>query len=243
MIKTKALIFLISLLLSHSLWAVDIKVGVLHFPPFYILEEDQPVKGVYAELTRNILDKAGLSYTITGYPPKRFYQNLGLGVTNLFIGVKGSKLIEGKVSYSNTVLRGLELRSYFRTRTVPAKSKEDLKNQSVIIIRGFGYGGLIRYLQDPANNIHLVVVGSHKTAFKMLQAGRGEYLLNYRESAEQALDGLDFDNLNYKVISQIPAYFILNNQLNNKGEIMSRLEKAYHDLRKNGEIPDYSIVD
>jgi polar amino acid transport system substrate-binding protein len=219
--------------------AQHIKVGVLHFPPYYVLSPNKPVTGIYADLSRKVLEEAGFSYSITGYPPTRFYEQLGDGTTDMFIGIKGAKAIEGKVTYSETILNGLELRAYSWPGSMLASKKEDLLGKKVIIIRGFGYGGLIKYLKSPKTDIDLIETNYHENSFRMLQAGRGDYLLNYKEPAEEVATKLPIDNLVFGTIYHLPAYFILNNNTINRDQVMKRLEDAFKRLTKSGAIPDY----
>ncbi|NOR51095.1 MAG: hypothetical protein GQ470_00605, partial [Gammaproteobacteria bacterium] len=135
---------------------VDIKIGVLHFPPFYVISEKDGVSGIYTEILEKVLSKAGYSYSIDGFPPKRFYSQLGDNTTNLFIGVKGSKLIEGKVEFGDLKFEGIQLRAYSTNKNKVISKKEELVGKKLIVIRAFGYGGLVAYLKKPENNIQLI---------------------------------------------------------------------------------------
>jgi hypothetical protein len=65
--------------------ADEIKVGFLHFPPFYIYNSqgNPEHSGTIINLIQNILDQAGYQYSFTNYPPARLYNNLASGRYNI----------------------------------------------------------------------------------------------------------------------------------------------------------------
>lgn len=238
--------FLVAILLASNADAAstpqDLKVGVLHFPPFYVVSETEKVGGIYTDILRKVLAKAGYTYSIDGFPPKRFYIQLGNNTTNFFLGVRGSKYIEGKVEFGTLEFEGIQLRIYTTDQKKVITKKEDLVGKRVIVIRAFGYGGLAKFLQDPKNKVDVIETSDHFTAFKMLAAGRGEYLLDYRATSSLVMDTLKLKNIHYGVLMQAPTYFIVNKQYPNYQDVLSRVEKAYLDLVKAGEIDDIRAV-
>ena len=215
---------------------VDIKVGILHFPPFYVVSEDRAVSGVYAELLRKILERAGYSYTIDGFPPKRFYTQLGDNTTNLFIGVKGSKYIEGKVAFGKLKFEGIELRAYSMKGRPIITDKNELIGKRVIVIRAFGYGGLAKFLSQPENNIQLIEATDHFSAFKMLVANRGDYLLDYRTTSQVVIDELNLQNIEHGVLLHAYTYFIINKQYPDYEKVLHKLEATYMELMEEGVV-------
>lgn len=222
---------------------VDIKVGILHFPPFYVVDKEKGVSGVYTELLKKILERAGYSYTIDGFPPKRFYTQLGDNTTNLFIGVKGSQLIEGKVAFGKLKFEGIQLRAYSMGDRPVITDKDALIGQRVIVIRAFGYGGLAKFLRDPKNNIHLVEATDHFSAFKMLEANRGDYLLDYRTTSQVVIDELKLEHVRHGVLMHAYTFFIINKQYPNYQEVLNKLEAAYLALVDEGVVENLLAKD
>lgn len=228
---------------ASSAWAndVDIKVGVLHFPPFYVVDETKGVSGIYTDIIGKVLTKAGYTYSIDGFPPKRFYTQLGDNTTNFFLGVRGSEHIEGKVEFGRLEFEGIQLRAYSTTGKPIITKKEELTGKRVIAIRGFGYGGLAKYLHDPANSIKIIETGDHFTAFKMLAAGRGEYLLDYRATSSLVIEELKLTDIEYGVMMQAHTYFIINKQFPGYQQALAKIEAAYLDLADSGQVEDIRV--
>ena len=68
-----------------------------------------------------------------------------------------------------------------------AKSKEDLIGKHIITIGGYSYGGLRKFISDPANNIVSEPAKTHKAAFEMLVDSRADYLVDYASAADHIL--------------------------------------------------------
>ena len=220
---------------------VDLKVGVLHFPPFYVVEGPGHVSGIYTDIIEKVLNRAGFTYSIDGFPPKRFYKQLGENTTNFFLGVRGSEYIEGKVAFGELEFEGIQLRAYSTGDTPVVTQKEELSGKRVIVIRGFGYGGLAKYLHEPLHEINIIETGDHYTAFKMLAAGRGDYLLDYRTTSTLVIDDLGLSGIRYGVMMQAHTYFIINKNYPNYSEVLSKIEQAYLELVKEGQVPDIRV--
>lgn len=222
---------------------IDIKVGVLHFPPFYVFSENGEVSGIYTDIIRKVLSGAGYNYSISGFPPKRFYTQLGDNTTNFFLGVKGSKYIEGKVEFGHLKFEGIQLRIYSKGDKPILSTKEELKGKRVIVIRGFGYGGLSKYIQNPENNIEAIEATDHYLAFKMLYAGRADYLLDYRATSSLVIDELKLSDINYGVMQQANTYFIINKQYPDYQQVLHNIENSYISLVESGDIEDIRVKD
>lgn len=246
MFMVKFRVFVLSgfaLLLSSNVIGqeVDLKVGVLHFPPFYIVGENDQVSGIYTDIIKRVVTKAGYSFSMAGFPPKRFYKQLGDNTTNFFLGVKGSKFIEGKVEYGKLEFEGIQLRIYSSDDSEILTTKEQLKAREVIVIRGFGYGGLAQYLQNPENNIKTIEATDHYSAFKMLSAGRAKYLLDYRATSNLVIDKLKLTGINYGVLQQAYTYFIINKAYPEYAQVLQNIEDTYIDLVNNEGIEDIRV--
>jgi len=217
---------------------VDLKIGVLHFPPFYIVSEKDGISGIYTDILEKVLTRAGYSYSIDGFPPKRFYTQLGDNTTNLFLGVRGSKYIKDKVEFGDLKFEGIQLRAYSTNKNRVITKKEELIGKKLIVIRAFGYGGLASYLKKPENNIQLIETTDHYTAFKMLAANRGDYLLDYRATSTLVMDKLNMTEIHYGVLLQANTYFIINKKYPSYKDVLRKLEAAYLELVEEGVIDD-----
>jgi len=212
--------------------ASEMNVAIIHFPPYYICDGSKPVGGIYVDLLRVVLDTSGIKHKLECFPPQRYYYNISEGNSPLTINIKGSKELEGKVIYSSLALPGLELRAYKANNSDESISKkEQFIGKKIIVVRGYNYGGLLKYLEQPENKIDLVIAPSHLAGFKMLKAKRGEALLNYRHSAEDVSKETNIENIEYGVLYKLDGYFILNQNYPDAEQVMRKIETAYLSLK------------
>lgn len=218
--------------------AQELKVDVFNFQPFYVVEEGQEPSGILIEYLKAALKRSDLSYSIKGYPPKRVYNNLAEGKSDIFLGVKGVAELEGNVLYSNEKITQIDLRIYARQETKLLNTKEELKGQKIITIRGYSYGGFIKYLEDPANDIKLDISNSHELAFKMLQGKRADYLLDYSAPAETTLKSVIIPGIQNHSLSLLDVFLIVSKKTPEAPTLLKKVEQAFIDLKNEGKLSD-----
>ena len=218
--------------------AQELEVGCLDFPPFYVVKADNPPEGPYIDFLKDVLNMVGEKYRIVGYPPARLYHNLAIGKTNIWMGTKGVAAYEGKVIVSPEKITDIHLRVYAIGNKPLPKSMEDLKGKTLIAIFGYNYGGVVKYLTDPANNITLDTASTHELALRKLFGGRADYLLDYKEPVEKTLKGMSpLPDLRYSELSKIELYFNISKSTPNAEALMQKMMDAYHALRTANKIP------
>ncbi len=239
--KPSALIALVVLsVLSAGIVLAEgvVKIGILDFSPFYVIEEGKEPTGLVLEALKIAMTKAGFAYEIKDYPPKRLYQNLAEGKSELFLGIKGVPELEDRVLYGRSKITTIDMRVYTRAETPTPKTKDELKGKKIIVIRGYSYGGFIKYLQDPANQIEVDESDNHEIAFKKLQAKRADYLLDYRQPADDAIKALTLTGVQNNSLSLLDIVIIVSKQTPNGQELVDKLERAFEELRKEGKLKD-----
>lgn len=210
---TISLILLSTTISIQKIEAREIKIGVFNFPPFYVVEEEKEPSGILIDYIQPIFERANLKYTIKGYPPKRLYNYLATGEADIFLGVKGVPELEGNVFYSNQKVIDIDLRIYSRQGVAPITTKEEMRGKRIITIRGYSYGGFIKYIQDPANNIISDMSNTHEIAFKKLEAQRADYVLDYSTPSEKALASINIPRIESHSISLLEVFFIVSKKL------------------------------
>jgi polar amino acid transport system substrate-binding protein len=215
---------------------LKVKVGTTSFPPFYVVNPDQTASGIYLDIIEKTLQHAGLDYQLDIYPTKRLYRNLGNGETELFLGIKGSPEYDKNVLYSSTAISQIQMRIYAVGDTPLPKTKEDINNHKIITMRGFGYGGLVSYFSNPTNNIEVTSTSKHRSSFLMLKDKRADYVINYKKPSETALASLEIPSLKYTNFYDAKVYFIVSKAVPDAKEVLMKLEQAYLELIKLGEL-------
>ncbi|MDH3354255.1 MAG: transporter substrate-binding domain-containing protein [Chromatiales bacterium] len=228
----RSLIALLLVLLSTVSTAADeLKVGVMHFPPYYKIDKYGGTSGTYVELIDKVLKRAGLKYSFRGYPNARFYQYLKSGEFNLFFGsTKGNKEIEPYLIYSKKPLKdAIELRIYTRRGNSIEKIEKvaDLYGKNIITIHGFRYSGMLKQLETAENKPNIYTAKSHKAGLQMLKAGRADYLLDYKVTTEKHIKEIGADNFDYEVTLSIPIYIMIHKDYPNAAETLKKIEQNY----------------
>ncbi len=205
-------------------------VGILDFPPYSVIEKSGAYKGIMVDLMEKVLKHAGIPYTVKGFPQKRLFSNLSTGKTDIYMGTKGVPFYQGKVIFSDFAVAELDLRVYARKGTPLIQTIEQLKDKRVIVIMGYGYGGLVRFLKDPVNHIIMDPSHTHTLAFRKLKAKRADYVLDYRRPASIAIEEVGIEGVQSHSISKLSIYFIVSKKTPGATELMERMEKAYKSL-------------
>lgn len=156
--------------------AKKLVVGYLQFPPIEYNENGQH-KGFCLDIVKRVFEEEGVDYSFKYLPPKRLYKNLAEGKTDVWPGIKGVPIHKNTTVACDFLLGTIFVQVYSVGNKKAIKSIKGLNNKFVLLIRGYSYGGLIRDIKDPKNNIKYHETDSHESAFKMLKAKRADYLL------------------------------------------------------------------
>lgn len=215
-----------------------LEIGLLDLPPYYVLGKNDEVKGgLFVDMLTKVFDRAGIEYIFAGYPPKRLYSNVGKGTTQIWMGTLGVEEYEGKTLVSPKIMAVISLHVFSMDKRTPLPSSiEELKGKSIITIFGYNYGGIIKFLEDPANKIVLESARTHESAFMMLNLNRAEFVLDYIEPASEALSKYKLQDLAHAPITVLPLYIHVSKTLPDAQQIMDKIMKAHDDLKKEGKL-------
>jgi len=199
--------------------------------PFYNVIDGKPAGGICTDMMVNILEKANIPYKIRIYPTPRLYSNLTSGETDTFIGIKNVSRYKNKVIFSQKPVSEAVLGVYTLQKKTILK-KEEFIGKSVIIVRGYSYGGLINFLKDPKNHIQLEVASTHEAGLRMLKGKRADYFLDYVNTVNSYLKDIPIPNVKYSIIDRIPLYLIVSKSTPNAESIMKKLEDSWQSMQK-----------
>lgn len=230
--------FLTCFVFKGAALSAPLEIGVLNLPPYYLVENDTTVTGgYYVDMLKMIFDKAGVDYVFKGYPAKRLYKNLGDGTTQVWMGTLGVAEYEGKTVVSPKQISeiNLDIYSLGSTELLP-KSLDELKGKTLITIFGYNYGGALKFLEDPQNNIKTEPAKNHESAFKMLQIGRAPLLLDYREPGTETIAKLNISGIKSNPVKTLGIFIHISNKVPDAQAIMDKLMKAHDQLKSEGKI-------
>ncbi len=118
--------------------------------------------------------------------------------------------------------------------------KEDLIGKTILILRGYSYGGWINFIKDPLNQVRFVEFDSHEDAFRGLnlfsQKQKACYLLNYKHPSEIVLKTKNYPNIQFNDISSLNIHFVVTKKMNEAKAVLDRIENAFLQLQNDGAL-------
>jgi ABC-type amino acid transport substrate-binding protein len=182
-------------------------------------------------LAKILFQQAGIPWHGAGYPAARMFENLRNGKSEFAILVKSPDL-NVCCLVSKKPVASTELRIYRRPNASAVKSRDDLVGKRVITILGFGYGGLLPYLEDKKNAIVNQVAKSHESAFAMLERGRADYVIDYSGPSTEVLAVHPVKDLKFDVLERLEVHLVLSRKRPDALQLMARLEAIAESLNK-----------
>lgn len=237
--KTLIMCFLATIVYSvdvHAKAKAKIEVGFVDFEPFFY-NDNGKVVGSIVEKFELISAEAGYEPSFHVYPMKRLADFTKNGLLDMTILLKVVFDDEDVVA-SNEMLCEIELRNYTIGNKELILKKEDLSGKRIGIFRGFTYGGWIDYIKDPQNNVDYYEVSTHEQLLRMLELGRVDYALDYRNPSEVALKNIKIKNLKHAKITCLPVYMLVSKKAANgvTSKIVADYNLAYAKLLDSGKM-------
>ncbi len=221
--------FCICINTSCRVYAQSLTYGYIEIPPFTYTNENGKADGFIIDIVDQTFKKANIEYIAISLPAIRLREYLKSGKVDIWAGVYNANDYDDVALVGNKSFSHLTLNAYFIGDKPAITQKEQLKNQSIITIHGYSYAGLAEYIKDSANNISDNKTKSHESAFNMLKAKRGDYLLGYYLPAQQYLTLNPIAELQRSLISPLPLYFIVSKRTPNAQQLLDKLETLISD--------------
>lgn len=242
------LLISISVLLSISANASDdneiqeIALGYIEFPPVFSTDKFGHPKGLLIELAKMVIPKAGYRWTSHSRPTKRMANDIATGDLDLWIGLSTLPEFEETTIIGKPIVSTIELNAYWLGEKPVIQTKEDLSDKRIITLHGYSYGGWIKYIQNPINNVTECRAFSHEQAVNMLKYNRCDYLLNYSGPMNHKLKSIPIDELQHNRVSALEARFVVSKKTKNAKQLLESLVKAYYELVDEGRWPPQQMI-
>lgn len=208
-----------------------IVLGYVEFYPYTFTNAENNPDGVFIEKARKIFSKLqDYELEFVSLPASRLFEGLKSGDIQLFIGVTTIPVLQEVTIHTESKLGTIEMRVYSLNQHISVNKKEDLKGKRVILVKGYAYSGWAEYLKRE-NPSFIIEAIDHEIAFEMLLRNRGEYLLEYKEPAENVIKKLNLNNIYFSSLMMLDCYFIISKKYS-KAEILKRqLEEKFKILK------------
>jgi ABC-type amino acid transport substrate-binding protein len=192
-------------------------------------DADGQLKNPLLKLAKVMFSEAGLQWNSKPYPAKRLFKYLKEGIVPFSMLVRVPSLQECCL-FSEKPVTSTELRIYRRADTSPVSMLEELKGKRVIMIRGYSYGGVGKYIRDATNGIEVQEASSHAAAFQLFERNRGDYVVDYTGPAEEVLTAQASENIAFDVFKQLDVFLVLSRSYPNAQLVMKKLENIAAEL-------------
>jgi len=182
-------------------------LGYVNFPPHSYFE-DGKAKGPYLLGSIKILERANLSYELVELPVARLYKEIANGKVHVWTGISGHAGHDRATIMDDTPIGILKLRIYGVGS--PPPTFENLRNTALIVIGGYQYAGLLRRQPPADRGVTLIPAQSHRSAFELMSVGRARYVMDYDQSAQQAISALGLGDVKATVVEDVPIYYYVS---------------------------------
>ncbi|MEH6625362.1 MAG: hypothetical protein V7739_02880 [Motiliproteus sp.] len=202
-----------------------LRVGLMDFPPYYSPSKEQGAEGELVDLLNEVMTELGETWAPQFYEVPQLLHNIVHGDSDIAMLIN-HPMLEKNALYGRHPIGRLIMQAYHLPQQTSVSSLAELKGKSVILLRGYGYGGLANKLLQPDSAILPIFASSRMQAFHWLQQGKGDYILDYVGPANAALAALDQHDIHGDTVLDKNVYFIISGKLTNAKELLSRMEAA-----------------
>ena len=225
--------------LAFNCQAKPINVGIVHYPPLFVLGKNKQPSGILPDIIRDTLTRAEIDFQFNAYPIKRLYASLVSGEVNLAVGLKGVPVYHQHVLYSRQPITTIEVAVYALSNQKLPSSFAELVGKRVGLIRGYTYSGNRKLFMTEDNLKNITTINTTRNGLVMVEKGRIDYMLAYKNSSEAALAERPIRGLKNKILSDAHIYFILNKKTQNAAQIMNLINSAFQQINGPARQPDH----
>lgn len=203
-------------------------VGYYEFPYIYTAR-DGHAAGSGARLVRLLLERAGYRPAFRALPSARLYLGLQDGSVALWAGAAAGA--GRRHSPGAARARPRQPEPVLPGAPAGTAGSQDLAGRRLILISGYSYWKPVtNFIQDPNLHLRLYRTGTHHAALRMLELGRGDYLLDYQAPVEAA----SRQALASQELYRLPLRMIVSRHIPGAEALRDRLDQAYDQLRSDG---------
>ncbi|MBZ0335313.1 transporter substrate-binding domain-containing protein [Marinobacter sp. AL4B] len=215
--------------------ARTLRVAYMEFPPVTYQNAFGEPEGEMVGITRKVAKEAGYELKFLYLPVSRTYLYLKNGSIDFALGLTEVPTLDGAVIDSEINLVSVVLSAWYREGQAPLTDIDDLRDQVVILVNGFTYGGLRSWLERQ-DDIRITDAPNHRSAIDMLKRGRGDYLLDYRDPVREELMRFSDALIQETEIRTRTGAWLFSAAIPEAQTLKAEFDAAYHRLAERGEL-------
>jgi polar amino acid transport system substrate-binding protein len=211
-----------------------LRTGFVDFPPFKYVDKEGNAAGPWVDMTEAVAAEAGYKVDWVHLPIARVYLYLRTGRIDFWPGVANIPQIRGSVYESAATPMRVVLYAFHQKHVEPPEDLTSLEGTPLIMINGYSYLGALRELS--LNESDLSYAPGHQSALRMLELGRGQYLLDYDEPVQAVKHLFPALDLTGTPIFQARGAFIVSRANPDAEIIVRKFDDAYKRLTDSGQL-------
>ena len=216
-----------------------LRIGYVEFPPMTYTDQNGEPAGLLMESAIKTMEKAGFDWEAVSLPANRIGSLMATGHIHVWLGLDTLPQFNGNTHVGAAVLEKLTLRAYTIGHKPPIHNRQDLNGKTILILRGYSYGGWTSYIKDPTNDIRYLEFNTHEKAFERLRILSKRidnlYLLNYKHPSDIVLQKLALPDIQFNQISSLNMHFVVTKKMAGAKAILERIETAFQQLAASGD--------
>ncbi|MGM0449713.1 MAG: substrate-binding periplasmic protein [Pseudomonadota bacterium] len=206
-----------------------LKGAYIEFPPLSYTDDQGEPAGSYLEYAEALADRAGYDIDWRSLPLDRIYLYLREGRLDVWMGSEGVPALAESTLEPNFTFPPIRLHAYHLEETEPVSGMEELRGEDLILIRGYTYLGRLAPVKK-AEGTQVGQASTHVAALRMLEAGRGDYLLDFQAPVEEALEKQPIPDITHSPITSWNTTLVFSAQAEGVKELIRDFEKAHSSL-------------
>lgn len=223
---------------NTTTYAQPLKIVFTEFPPYTYTNQNGDPKVYFVDLISKLLQQQDIPHSFSSHPTARIHFQLKSGEADIYLGPQGVPNLQQHI-WSVPLPDSFTIRLFLwrKPSTTHAKSITEIHNQSLAIINGFGYGGILQKLDSTKNKVHIIRSSGHGNALKMLISGRADYLLDYLQPVNTELSAHPNTELLKHPILDIEVAFMVSRNTDNSRELFELLGSAVTQHYRESPAP------
>lgn len=201
-----------------------IKFGMVEHNPYFYKEDGRYV-GYAVEDMKRICEIVGYKFESRAYPPLRLIRYLQMGEIDVAFLPTNLGGIEG-LERADTPISIIDYGFYHPKKIKTDAANLDLNNKTLIVVKKHNYCGFLDVLKERFPTMTVVEASTIEATFKMLEYGRGDLLIAYKQIVEHM--DIDTGDLIYRSQdkSDIVMIFSQSIKYHNSSVLKRKLNKA-----------------
>ncbi len=228
------------LLLANTGQAAPLTVGYVDYPPCTYAnptEGGHISGGACIDITRAVLAEMGRDAEFIHMPPKRLLHSIANGQLDIAHLLMNFPLPQEQVLFSSAPIFITRLNAYSLAEQEPIDNVHDLEGQSVIILLGYSYGGIAKFLHKPESRVKTLTAKTPEAGLTMLQAKRASYLLIYQGAANEIMQEIQNNGLQQQTLMVTPITWAISTSTPDAEKLIQELNRTFQKLKQQNRLP------